>query len=41
MKKVTVATILAVLLYVPIGSISAAGDGTPLPLCWPDPCPRN
>ncbi|HEV2961885.1 MAG TPA: hypothetical protein VG649_08695 [Candidatus Angelobacter sp.] len=41
MKKATMATIVAVLLLVPFGSISSLGDGTPAPFCWPNPCPQN
>lgn len=39
MQRTIVRIILAALLLVGCGAVPVLADGTPMPLCYPKPCP--
>jgi hypothetical protein len=38
MKKTIVRIVVTSLLLLALGSTTAVADGTPMPMCWPNPC---
>jgi len=41
MKSTILRIIVVTLLLVACGSAPVLADGTPLPLCWPNPCSQG